>query len=77
LREPAFRSEFGNCRFSFGFPWLGPVFWVVRQADQFDPKLNPGRECNGALAARAGEGAWSRTEFPGHNHYYGNETEDF
>ena len=49
----------------------------MSQADYFDPEFNAGGECDGVLAAGAGEGAGCVADFACYRSYWGNEAEGF
>ena len=77
MREPAFRPEFRDFRFGFGFPGQGPVFWVLRQTDLFNPEFDAGGECDGFLAARERESAGGGADLAAYDDNCWNDAEGF
>ena len=50
---------------------------MVSHAEYFDPEFNAGGECDGVLAARAGECAGGGTNYAAYRKYWGSEAEGF
>ena len=50
---------------------------MVSHAEYFDPEFNAGGDCDGVLAARAGECAGGGTNYAAYRKYWGSEAEGF